>query len=310
LSLPSRPVTRRNGLLAAGMTAALLAGCGSVDLGPQIAGVKKTETAYLTAVANGDGSGACSELTSSQVQAVIQSAASLGATSCPAAIGDFAHSLSAAAKHDLLTAQIVNVQINVNQGSAQIKGSSRTYGFAKQGGKWLISSGVSSAPAASSTAVPASGVAAAAYVHSVCSAVGPFEKNVQTSVGALNPKTVQSPASGKTALESFLNSVSKDAGTTLSQLRAAGTPKVPGGAGIETAIVAAFARLDGALRMASTSAAALPTTNATAFRSAATGLGTTVRDSISGISVSLASLKSPALQAAAAKDPACAALTG
>jgi hypothetical protein len=297
------------GLLAAGMTAALLAGC-AVDLGPEIASVKKTERAYLTAIATGDGATACRQLTTDQVQAVIQAAASLGATSCPAAIAAFTHSLSAAAKHDLLSAQIVNVQINGNAGSAQIKGSSRIYGFTKQHSTWLISSGVSSAPAASSTAVPASGVTAAAYVHAVCSAVAPFEKRVQTSAGALNPASVASPASGKTALEAFLTSVAKDAGTALSQLKAAGTPKVPGGAGIETAIVSAFARLDAALGTASNSAAALPTTSAAAFRGAATGLGTTVRDSISGISASLAGLKSPALVAAAAKDPACASLTG
>jgi hypothetical protein len=297
------------GLLAAGLSAALLAGC-AVDLGPEIASVKKTERAYLSAIATGDGATACRQLTNDQVQAVIQAAASLGATTCPAAIEAFTHSLSAAAKHDLLTAQIVNVQINGNAGSAQIKGSSRTYGFTKQHGKWLISSGVSSAPAASSTAVPAAGVSAAAYVHAVCSAVGPFEKSVQASAGALSPSSISNPATGKTALQSFLSSVSRDAGTALSALKAAGTPKVPGGAGIETAIVAAFTRLDGALTTASSSAAALPTSSASAFQSAATGLGTTVRDSINGISASLAGLKSPGLSAAAAKDPGCASLTG
>ena len=292
------------GLLAAATAAALLAGC-AIDLGPEIASVKKTERAYLTAIANGDGAGACSQLTSSQVQVVVQSAASLGAASCPAAIVLFSHSLPAAAKHDLLSAQIVNVQINGNLGSAQIKGSSRTYNFAKQHGKWLISGGVS-APTASSTAVPASGVSAAAFVHAVCSAVGPFEKRVQSSAGALNAGSVQSTAAGKAALESFLRGASKDAAAALSQLKSAGTPKVPGGAGIGTAIVTAFTRLDGALQAAATNAAALPTGSAGSFKSAATTLGTTVRASIAGITVSLGGLKSPALQAAAAKDPACA----
>ena len=299
---------RQTGVLAACLIAVLVAGCGSTNLGPSIAAVKKVERTYLTAVATGDGATACSQLTSAQIQAVTQSGASIGAVSCPAAIHDFSRSLKGPAQHDLLAAQIVNPQVNGNAASVQLKGSTQTYTFAKVGGKWLISGGISAAPAASSTAVPATGVGAAAYVHAVCSAVGPFEKSVQSSAGALNPSAIKNPAQGKTALEAFMSTVSKDAGTALSQLKAAGTPKVPGGAGIGTSIVTAFAELDTALKTASTAAASLPTTSASAFHGAATGLGTTVRNSINGISVSLGGLKSPSLEAAAAKDPACASL--
>jgi hypothetical protein len=300
---------RQTGVLAACIVAMLAAGCGSTDLGPQIAAVKKVEHTYLTAIATGDGATACSQLTSAQIQAVVQSGASIGAVSCPAAIHDFARTLKAAAQHQLETAQIVNPQVNGNAASVQLKGSTRTYTFAKVGGKWLISGGVSGAPAASSTAVPSAGVSAASYVRAVCSAVAPFEKSVQTSAGAaLNSTAIKNPAQGKTALVSFMSTASKDAATALSQLKAAGVPKVAGGSGIGVSIVTAFERLATALQTASSAAASIPTSSASAFRAAATGLGTTVRDSINGISVSLGGLKSPALQAAAAKDPACASL--
>jgi hypothetical protein len=302
---------RRMGLLAAGLTAALVAGCGGgSNLGPSISAIKKTETAYLTAVAHGDGATACDQLTSAQSAAVLQAGVGAGASSCETAIKAFAHSLGATSKQALLSAKIVNVQVDPPNGSAQLKGNSRTYMFQKVAGRWLISGGVAGTSAPASTAVPKSGVSAATYVHAVCAAIGPFEKKVQASASVLSPSAITNASTGKSALQSFLKSVSAEAGAAVSQLQAAGTPKVAGGAAIETSIVGAFTRLDSSLQVATNSADALPTTSASAFHAAATALGKTIQSSTAGITASLGGLKSPALQAAASKDPACASLTG
>jgi hypothetical protein len=155
-----------------------------------------------------------------------------------------------------------------------------------------------------------SGVTAAAYVKSVCNAVGPFEKDVTARSSALNPTSIKSPAEGKTALQGFLTAVAGDTDKALSQLKSAGKPSVTNGKQIEAAIVQAFTQLDSAMKKAATSANSLPTTSATAFQAAATTLGTTVRTSMSGIGSSLSGLKSPELQKAAAKEPACSTLNG
>jgi hypothetical protein len=150
-----------------------------------------------------------------------------------------------------------------------------------------------------------SGVSATAYVRAVCNAVGAFESDVRARSDALNRSTITSPAKIKVTLRSFLSAIAIDTGTALARLRAAGTPDVAGGGRIESAIVDAFAQGDKAMRSAATSAEALPTASAGAFKAAATTLGTTVRNSVDGIGTSLSGLKSPALQKAALKEPAC-----
>ena len=74
---------------------------------------------------------------------------------------------------------------------------------------------------------------------------------------------------------------------------------------IQTAIVGAFTKLKGALSQAATQAGSLPTTNSTAFKTAAQSLGTTVQASMSSIGSSLSNLKSAELENAAKKEPAC-----
>ena len=150
-----------------------------------------------------------------------------------------------------------------------------------------------------------SGVTPAAYVKSICQAVGPFEKDVQSRSNSLNLAAVKSPAEGKTALQGFLNAVAADTDTAVNKLKGAGAPTVTNGKQISTAIVSAFTQLRSALGQAATSAGALPTTSPTAFKTAANTLGTNVRNSMSGIGSSLGGLKSPALESAAKKEPTC-----
>ena len=83
-----------------------------------------------------------------------------------------------------------------------------------------------------------SGVSAAAYVKSICQAVGPFEKDVQTRSQAIsNLGSGATAAQGKKALQDFLAAVVADTDAAITKLKAAGTPNVNNGKTIEAAIV-------------------------------------------------------------------------
>jgi hypothetical protein len=155
-----------------------------------------------------------------------------------------------------------------------------------------------------------SSVTPAAYVKSICQAVGPFEKDVQSRSSALNLSAIKNPAQGKTALQGFLSAVASDTDNAVSKLKSAGTPNIKNGKQISTAIVTAFTQLRGALSQAVSSANSLPTGSAAAFKTAAVALGNTVRTSMSNIGSGLTGLSSPALESAAKKEPACQTLNG
>ncbi len=150
-----------------------------------------------------------------------------------------------------------------------------------------------------------SGVSAATYVKSICSAVGPFEKDVATRSSSLNLSALSNASQGKKALQDFLTAIVADADKARSKLQAAGTPKVANGKKIASTLVDSFTRLKGALQQAQSQAGSLPTSSPAAFKSAAQALGTRVQSSMTAISGSLSGLKSPELERAAAKDPTC-----
>jgi hypothetical protein len=155
-----------------------------------------------------------------------------------------------------------------------------------------------------------SGVSAGTYVKSICTAVGPFEKDVAARSNALNTAKLTSAAQGKKAVQDFLTAVSADTDKALSQLQAAGTPSVDHGKAISTTIVGAFRQLRQAIGSALTQAKSLSTTSPEAFKNGANHLGGTVRSSLGGISASLGKLQSADLEKAAAKEPACTSLSG
>jgi len=159
-----------------------------------------------------------------------------------------------------------------------------------------------------SSSSSASGISAGTYVRAICSAVGPFEKDVAARSNALNSAKLTSPQQGKKAVQGFLNSVSADTDRALTKLQSAGTPSVDNGQKISTTIVAAFKDLKQAIGSASDQAKSLSTSSPQAFKNGANKLGNTVRSSLSGISDSLGKLQSADLAKAAQKEPACTAL--
>ena len=153
-----------------------------------------------------------------------------------------------------------------------------------------------------------SGPSPAAYVKSICQAIGPFEQSVQTRSKALQTASIKSAADGKKVLQQFLSQVVTDTDNALTKLKAAGTPSVKNGAQVSNTIVGAFTKLKTALSAAATQAGNLPTNSPVAFQAAAQRLGASVNTSMQGIGTPLNSLKSAALEAAAKKEPACAKL--
>ena len=173
----------------------------------------------------------------------------------------------------------------------------------------LISITVASCGGSSSNSGSSSGsseVSSATYVQSVCQAIVPFKQTVQSRSSALrNLNGVKSPAQGKQLLQGFLTAVASDTDKAVTKLKAAGTPDVHNGKQVSQAIVSAFTAVKTALSKAASEAASLPTTSPQAFRSAAVQLGTSVQTSMNGIGNSLGGLKSPDLESAANKEPAC-----
>jgi hypothetical protein len=156
-----------------------------------------------------------------------------------------------------------------------------------------------------SSSSSSTGVTASAYVKAICSAIGPFEKDVQNRSNALNLASITNVSQGKNALVGFLNAMVADTDNTVTQLKAAGTPDIKSGQQISNSVVTAFSQLKAALARAATQAKKLPTKSPTAFQAAATGLGNTVKTSIGAIGTSLNALQNPDLEKAAATDPTC-----
>ena len=151
-----------------------------------------------------------------------------------------------------------------------------------------------------------SGVSAANWVRSVCGAVGPFEQDVVSRSSALDVATFKNAVQSKHALERFLEAVESDATSALSKLRRAGAPSVANGKPIGNAVVGAFSRVESTMRGAVAQAHALPTGSPTALGSAARALGVEVRNSLSSFpSLSSKALRSPQIDQAAAREPAC-----
>ena len=121
-------------LLAAGA-----AGCGGSSDNGQITNTVKT---YLAAIANGNGTTACDQLTNGEANQALQAGASLGAVTCAQAVQDASGNLGGNGKQTLLNAHVINVQVTGNTATADLQGGTQTVQLTKIGGRWLISGGI------------------------------------------------------------------------------------------------------------------------------------------------------------------------
>jgi hypothetical protein len=150
-------------------------------------------------------------------------------------------------------------------------------------------------------------VSASTYVDHVCNSVGASLHSVETSSAEFSRRLApgSTPTSAKQALEGAIARSVADSEHVVSGLRAAGTPDVPEGEKIATAVVGSFQQATSALRGVQAQVKGLPTGEPRAFLAAAKQIGTSVRSSLASIGSGLASLHSEELQRAAAESGAC-----
>jgi hypothetical protein len=160
----------------------------------------------------------------------------------------------------------------------------------------------------SSTGTSAGKVSATSYVGQVCTSVASWyrglQEHVRTLNGQLGPHT--SPAQGKRALESFLDTTVGDTEAATSALKGAGVPAVANGGKISSALVSAFERAGGTLKGLRPRVSALPASNGAAVSAESKH----VTEAVQAIPLELGtgvsgSLTSPELDKAASESPAC-----
>jgi hypothetical protein len=153
-----------------------------------------------------------------------------------------------------------------------------------------------------------SGPSASSYVKTVCTAIKGWVSDIESGSGKLNSATITTAAEGKTAIENFFGQAINDTTAVVAKLKAAGAPNVTNGSKISTALVSTFTQIQTTLTKGRTQAQALPTNDPAKFKTAGDALGTTVQASLTQIGKALGGLKSPELEKAAAKEPACTSL--
>jgi hypothetical protein len=156
-----------------------------------------------------------------------------------------------------------------------------------------------------------SGVSPGAYVRSVCTSLRTWSAGIKAAGTQLQAAATGTTSLGKGKLqyEAFVRTLVSDTGLVVGELKAAGTPAVSNGKRIADVLVQAFSQADAGLSRAATQAAAIPTTSAGAYQAAAQGVTISIRQTLAGIATARPE-KDPQLHAAAAKEPACRALTG
>jgi len=125
-------------MIAAGVALAVGGSTGSSPT-PRVVGTIKTA---LTAVATGNGSIACAQLTGSTQRHVAES---VGTRTCADAVKNIARILAKdpTEKQNLLQAEVRHVRIDRNKATADllVGAATHTLGLAESGGRWLISTG-------------------------------------------------------------------------------------------------------------------------------------------------------------------------
>lgn len=149
-------------------------------------------------------------------------------------------------------------------------------------------------------------VSPAAYVKSVCVALGNWRNTIQSAAVALQSSGASS-ASRPVAKEDYQRFVAALVTATrrvTGTLRATGAPSVAHGGEIASRLTRAFDRATRGLVKASVQAKAIRTDSPTAFQLGASAVNTQLRAALQQIG-RVTPGEDPALRRAAAKEPAC-----
>jgi hypothetical protein len=155
-----------------------------------------------------------------------------------------------------------------------------------------------------------SGVSAASYVKSVCTAALNWRNAIQSAGSKLSAGVnTKSLSKAKSEYVGFVSALVTATGQAEDRLKAAGSPSVSHGKQISGSLVTIFTNAKTSLAKAASQASALPTTSAHAFETAASRVVTSIRGSLAGMS-SITPERNAQLHAAAAKDSTCRSLAG
>ncbi len=156
-----------------------------------------------------------------------------------------------------------------------------------------------------------SGVKPAAYVKSLCAALGTWKSTIQTAGLQLESSGAASAARpvAKHDYQRFVAVLVSATQDAASALKSAGTPAVTHGKEIANGLSRAFATASSQLANANTQAQAIPTSSASSFQLGASAVTSEIRTALAGIA-GVTPRRSPELRVAAAKEPACQVLRG
>jgi hypothetical protein len=154
-----------------------------------------------------------------------------------------------------------------------------------------------------------SGVDAAVYVKSICGTLTTWKTDVQNAGGQLHTgsDSAKSLVEGKRQYVVFINALVAATRRAATGLKTAGVPSVHNGSEIAMSLQGAFTRASASLARAAARARQIPTDNAGDYQAATSGVSDQFKQSLSGIGA--LTPKNAQLDAAAAKDPSCKALT-
>jgi predicted lipid-binding transport protein (Tim44 family) len=148
-------------------------------------------------------------------------------------------------------------------------------------------------------------VSAQDWIKSACTSIGTWVTDIQKRVSTVSSQNPSSPEAGKKAITGFFDAVIADTGKLVDQLKAGGTPAVDNGDQIESTIVNALAKAKSLLERTRSRVQNLPTNNPHAFVKAIETMSRAVQSAFQRAGRQFANLRSPELEAAAAKEPAC-----
>jgi hypothetical protein len=156
-----------------------------------------------------------------------------------------------------------------------------------------------------------SGVKPAAYVRSMCIALGNWKSDIQRAGLQLQSSGARSAsrALAKQDYHRFVGALLAATQRATSALQSAGTPSVTNGKQIADSLAGAFSSASRKLTQADAEAGSISTASASAFQLGASSVSTQIKAALQGIAA-VTPNQSAELRAAAAKEPACQVLRG
>jgi hypothetical protein len=149
----------------------------------------------------------------------------------------------------------------------------------------------------------------AAYVKSMCTALGNWKNTIQSAGVALQSSGAANASRpvAKADYERFVGSLVTATQRAASAMHSAGAPDVPGGKQLATRLSQAFDTATNRLTKAESQAKAISTDSTTSFQLGATSVTTEIKSALEAIAA-VSPGRSAQLRQAAANDPTCRAL--